>query len=147
MIVKTEDGRQKDVPVAEVTPENYIVPENEKGLYHCIVEVRKFDTETGKRLSVPRLQKFGKKVFEINIADNLHRQGYTVTILHNPNDSLREKEEQEQKLLAKQLAEQEKQRQAEIDEAVAKALAEHGITLDDSNSAGAEAEPKAKAKK
>ena len=65
MRVKTEvQGKTKDVAITEVTPENYIVPEKEKGMYHCIIEVRKFDSETGKRLSVPRIQKFGKKVFE-----------------------------------------------------------------------------------
>lgn len=84
------EGKTKDVNVAEVTPENYIVPDNEKKLYHCIIEVRKFDSETGKRLSVPRIQKFGKKTFENGVAHNLKLQGYTVTILHDPNEWLAE---------------------------------------------------------
>lgn len=84
------EGKTKDVNVSEVTPENYIVPDNEKKLYHCIIEVRKFDSETGKRLSVPRIQKFGKKSFENGVAHNLKLQGYTVTILHDPNEWLAE---------------------------------------------------------
>ena len=60
MRVKVSEGKTKDVAIIDVTPENYIVPDNEKHLYHCVIEVRKFDGETGKRLSVPRIQKFGK---------------------------------------------------------------------------------------
>lgn len=57
MQVKTAtEGKTKDVAITYVTPENYIVPSNEQHLYHCVIEVRKFDSETGKRLSVPRIQ-------------------------------------------------------------------------------------------
>lgn len=86
------EGKTKDVNVSEVTPDNYIVTDNEKKLYHCIIEVRKFDPETGKRLSVPRIQKFGKKTFENSVSHNLKLQGYTVTILHDPNEWLAENE-------------------------------------------------------
>ena len=68
----------------DLTAENYNVPANEKHLYHCIIEVKKFNQETGERLSMPRLQKFGVKMFENGVLDNLKRQGYTITILHNP---------------------------------------------------------------
>ena len=68
----------------DLTAENYNVPANEKHLYHCIIEVKTFNPETGERLSVPRLQKFGVKMFENGVLDNLKRQGYTITILHNP---------------------------------------------------------------
>lgn len=62
MRVKTAtEGKTKDVAITDVNPENYIVPSNEQHLYHCIIEVRKFDSETGKRLSTPRIQKFGKR--------------------------------------------------------------------------------------
>lgn len=94
MRVKTEtEGKTKDVSVANVTPENYIVPDNEKHLYHCVIEVRKFDSETGKRLSVPRVQKFGKKMYENNVAENLKKQGYTITVLHDPNEWLADQAE------------------------------------------------------
>ena len=87
MRVKTAtEGKTKDVAITDVTPENYIVPDNEQHLYHCVIEVRKFDSETGKRLSVPRIQKFGKKGYENGVAENLKRQGYTITVLHDPNE-------------------------------------------------------------
>ena len=98
------EGKTKDVNVSEVTPENYIVPDNEKKLYHCIIEVRKFDSETGKRLSVPRIQKFGKKSFENSVAHNLKLQGYTVTILHDPNEWLATQAEATQKAIDKAVA-------------------------------------------
>ena len=87
------EGKTKDVNVTDVTPENYIVPDNEKHLYHAVIEIRKFDSETGKRLSIPRIQKFGKKAFENGVADNLKKQGYSVTMLHDPNEWLKEKAE------------------------------------------------------
>lgn len=73
--------------LTELNADTYKVPENEKHLYHCVIEVRKFDSETGRRLSTPRLQKFGQKMFENGVADNLKLQGYTITILHNPHGS------------------------------------------------------------
>ena len=64
MRVKVSEGKTKDVAIIDVTPENYIVPDNEKHLYHCVIEIKKFDSETGKRLSIPHIQKFGKKGYE-----------------------------------------------------------------------------------
>lgn len=95
MHVKTAtEGKTKDVAITDVTPENYIVPSNEQHLYHCIIEVRKFDSETGKRLSVPRIQKFGKKSFENGILDALKKQGYTITVLHDPNEYVKAQAEE-----------------------------------------------------
>lgn len=101
MRVKTAtEGKTKDVAITDVTPENYIVPSNEQHLYHCIIEVRKFDSETGKRLSVPRIQKFGKKSFENGILDALKKQGYTITVLHDPNEYMKAKAEADEKAKA-----------------------------------------------
>lgn len=95
MHVKTAtEGKTKDVAITDVTPENYIVPSNEQHLYHCVIEVRKFDSETGKRLSVPRIQKFGKKSFENGISDALKKQGYTITVLHDPNEYVKAQAEE-----------------------------------------------------
>lgn len=95
MRVKTAtEGKTKDVAITDVTPENYIVPSNEQHLYHCVIEVRKFDSETGKRLSVPRIQKFGKKSFENGIWDALKKQGYTITVLHDPNEYVKAQAEE-----------------------------------------------------
>lgn len=71
--------------LTELTPETYQVPANERHLYHCVIEVKKFDANTGERLSVPRLQKFGVKAFENGVADNLKRQGYDIKIVFNPH--------------------------------------------------------------
>ena len=85
MKVKTADGI-KDVNLLQVTQENYIVPDDEKHLYHCRIEVKKFNPETGERLSKPSLQKFGRKFFERNGLHNLRQQGYSVDILYNPTE-------------------------------------------------------------
>lgn len=90
MLTKTADGKIKDVAITEVTAENYIVPDGEKHLYHCKIEIRKFNPETGARLSIPRIQKFGVKIFETNIAHNLKQQGYTIDVLHDPTEYLKE---------------------------------------------------------
>jgi len=123
----TKDGR--DTPIEKLTAENYIVPKGEEKDYHAVIEVVQFDQKTGKRISQPRVQKFGKKIFEAHVANSLRKQGYTVTILHDPNAWLKEqaaKAEQRAKeqAEAKAKAEQEKF-DAAVAAAVAKALAEH----------------------
>lgn len=134
MLTKTDDGNVKDVAIAEVNATNYIVPDNEKHLYHCKIEVRKFDQDTGARLSKPRIQKFGAKMFK-QISHELKRQGYAIDILHNPTEYMeaekarkaeeaamtaeRKAKEAEEKRAAEDAA-----RKAEIDAAVAAALAE-----------------------
>ena len=85
MRVKAEtEGRTKDVGLLDVTPENFIVPKGEENCYHCRIEVVKFHSETGKRLSKPRIQVFGKKFFETFGLHNLRKQGFKVDILHDP---------------------------------------------------------------
>jgi len=80
--MKTKDGR--DVSVLEVTPENYLVPKGEERTYHVKIEVKQFDPKTGKRISMPRIQKFGKKIWQSNIRLSLRKQGYEFEILHDP---------------------------------------------------------------
>lgn len=92
MRVKTAtEGKTKDVAITDVTPENYIVPSNEQHLYHCVIEVRKFDSETGKRLSVPRIQKFGKKSFENGILDALKNRVTRLPYCTTPTSTSRRK--------------------------------------------------------
>ena len=132
MRVKVSEGKTKDVAIIDVTPENYIVPDNEKHLYHCVIEIKKFDSETGERLSIPRIQKFGKKGYENSIADNLKKQGYTITVLHDPNEYVKaQAEEKAARTAAQQKAAEEK---AAADakakaEAEAKAKAEEKAAL------------------
>lgn len=131
MRVKVNDGKTKDVAITDVTPENYIVPSNEQHLYHCVIEVRKFDSETGKRLSVPRIQKFGKKSFENGILDALKKQGYTITVLHDPNEYVKaQAEEKAARTAAQQKAAKETKADAKAKaEAEAKAKAEEKAAL------------------
>lgn len=113
MQVKTETGRIKDVGILEVTPENFICPANERSMYHCRIEIKKFNPETGERLSKPRIQVFGKKFFETFGLHNLRKQGYTVDILHDPNQFVKANRERiaaEERAKAK--AEKEAERQA-----------------------------------
>lgn len=102
----------KDVPLLEVTPENYIVPKGEENTYHCRIEQRQFDPSSGRRLSVPRIQKFEAKMFPM-LQRTLKQQGWTVEILYDPTDYNREQDAAEQErreLTLKQRKELEEQR-------------------------------------
>lgn len=122
----TKDGR--DTPIERLTPENYVVPKGEEKAYHVVIEVKQFDQKTGKRLSTPRVQKFGKKTFESHVQDSLRKQGYDLLILHDPNAWIKEQqakaaERAQAEADARKKAEQERF-DAAVAEAVAKALAE-----------------------
>lgn len=84
----TKDGR--DTPIEKLTADNYIVPKGEEKDYHAIIEVVQYDPKTGVKLSKPRVQKFGRKTFETHVQASLRKQGYAVTILHDPNQWLKE---------------------------------------------------------
>lgn len=93
MRVKAEtEGKTKDVNILDVTPENFIVPKGEEDCYHCRIEVKKFNKDTGERISKPRMQVFGKKFFESFGLHNLRKQGFTVDVMHDPNKWLQENE-------------------------------------------------------
>ena len=114
----TKDGR--DTPIEKLTPENYIVPKGEEKSYHCVIEVVQFDQKTGKRISKPRVQKFGKKIFETSVLASLRKQGFTVIVLHDPNAWIKEQQEKTAEIAkAKEQAEKER-----FDAAVAAAVAE-----------------------
>jgi hypothetical protein len=112
----TKDGR--DTPIEKLTADNYIVPQGEERSYHAIIEVVQFDPKTGARLSRPRVQKFGKKMFETHVLSSLKKQGYTVTILHDPNVWIKE----EQAKAAERAKEQAKAEKEKFDAAVAAAV-------------------------
>ena len=130
--MRTKDG--KNVPVSELTAENYAVPAGEERFYHCVIEVVQFDPKTGKRISKPRVQKFGKKSFETSIYKTLKKQGYAITILHDPKGW--EKKAADQKKAAEQAA---------FDAAVAKAVAAELAKKEAEEKAKAEAQAKADA--
>ena len=117
----TKDGR--DTPIEKLTPDNYLVPKGEEKSYHAVIEVVQYDPKTGKKLSKPRVQKFGKKQFETNVLNSLRKQGYTITILHDPNEWIKEQQEKAAKAKAEQDASKAKADQEKFDAAVAAAVA------------------------
>lgn len=96
MRVKFGNGT-KDVPLTEVNAANYIVPAGEEGTYHVIQEITTFDQRTGKRLSKPRVQKYGPKEYK-SIARILKQLGYEITVLYDPTDWLKAQEEKAEEL-------------------------------------------------
>lgn len=105
MKVKFNEGI-KDVPITDVTADNYIVPDKEQGDYHVVLEVRQFDPKTGKRLSKPRIQKFDPKTWN-TVGRVLRQQGYDITILHDPTE-WNKKHAAEREAMAKKAEEQRK---------------------------------------
>lgn len=117
----TKDGR--DMPIEKLTPENYIVPKGEERFYHAVIEVKQFDQKTGKRISRPRVQKFGKKMFETIVNESLRKQGYEIIILHDPNEWIKEQAEKAEQVRKEQEAAKAKAEQEKFDAAVADAVA------------------------
>jgi uncharacterized protein with ATP-grasp and redox domains len=117
----TKDGR--DTPIEKLTPENYIVPRGEEQVYHAVIEVVQYNQKTGERVSKPRVQKFGKKMFETHVLNSLRKQGYTVTILHDPNKWIKEQQEKSAKAKAEQEAAKAKEEEEKFNAAVAAAVA------------------------
>ena len=85
----------KDVPILEVTPENYIVPKGEEDTYHCRIEQTQFNPRNGKRMSKPRIQKFDAKMYPA-IARNLRQQGWDIVVLYDPTEFLAERDDKRQ---------------------------------------------------
>lgn len=112
----------KDVSILEVTAANYIVPKGEEGSYHVVQEIKSFDQRTGRRVSRPRIQKYGAKEFAA-IGRNLRQQGYDITILHDPTEWLREQAEKkaEQEAMTAQAVKERKTAQREKEKAAMKA--------------------------
>ena len=83
----------KDVPILEVTRDNYIVPRGEEDTYHCKIEQTQFNPRNGKRQSKPRIQKFDAKMYP-TIARNLRQQGWDIEVLYDPTEYLRKQAEE-----------------------------------------------------
>lgn len=117
--MKTKEGR--DLPVSEITAETYLVPKGEELVVHAKIEVRQFDNKTGRRISVPRIQKFGVKEWNGCVFSSLRKQGYTIEILHDPTKWQQEKlaeitalREAEAKAKAEELARIKEEAKAEL---------------------------------
>jgi flagellar biosynthesis/type III secretory pathway protein FliH len=97
--------------------------------------MEKYSEETGEPLHKATTDMFGVQTFERNVS-NFKKLGYTLKVLHDPREFLKnqaeqaaaraEQEEQNkiEQALQKQREEFEKTRQADIEQAVNKALAE-----------------------
>ena len=104
----------KDVPLLEVTKENYIVPRGEEDTYHCRIEQTQFNPRNGKRVSRPRIQKFNAKMYP-SVARNLRQQGWDIEVLYDPTEYLEQREariREQQELTYRQRQELEEKRKA-----------------------------------
>lgn len=129
----------KDVSILEVTPENYIVPKGEEGVYHCRIEQKSFNASTGERQSRPRIQKFEPKMWPM-LSRNLKLQGWTVEVMHDPTEWIKQQEEK----AAMTEAERIKQRQeAEAQRKAEEKAALKAEIIAELKAAGMIAEPKA----
>lgn len=72
----------------KLTPEKYQVPAGEEHLYHVLQETKKYDADTGQKRTKPRVQKYGKKVFENNVYASQTKRKMSMVILHDPNEWL-----------------------------------------------------------
>ena len=117
----TKDGR--DTAIENLTADNYIVPKGEERSYHVVIEVVQFDPKNGKRLSRPRVQKFGRKMFEAHVRSSLQKQGYTLTVLHDPNEWIKAQRALAAANREKAEAEKAKAEKEKFDKAVADAVA------------------------
>jgi hypothetical protein len=127
----------KDVPILEVTRDNYIVPRGEEDTYHCKIEQTQFNPRNGKRQSKPRIQKFDAKMYP-TIARNLRQQGWDIEVLYDPTEYLQEKEakaRQIQELTYQQRREAEearkKQERADLKAEILAELKEAGLLKQD----------------
>lgn len=152
----------RDLPLSEITAENYLVPKGEELFFHTMIDQSRYSPDTGKKISVERIQIFGRNEFPERKRD-LEKQRYTVTILHNPNEWVKEqsilqekmKKDMEEKMeTARREAEEKRlederllkeaeeiRRQKEIEEAIKQGIAEAKAKEEKEK---AEAEAKAK---
>lgn len=147
--MKIRNGQ--DVTIDKVTPENYVVPHGEEHLYHVKQQIPQFDQKTGAPMTKPFIQKYGKKSYESFIADELKLQGYTVVILHDPNDFIEVTEAEKRakaEANAAAMAEAEAARKAAEKEAlkaeIMAELAQSGILPNDTAPGKTEEMPKGK---
>ena len=104
----------RDLPIEQITSENYVVPRGEEMVYHVKIEVKQFNSKTGERISRPRIQKFGMKIWESSVRDSLRKQGYTMEILHDPNTWISENRAQIESLKAQKRESEKAALKAEI---------------------------------
>lgn len=80
--MRTKNG--ENLPVDAIHADNYLVPQGEERVYHIKMENVSYHTKTGKKLSTPVIQKFGKKMYAAIMEKQLKRMGYQIEVLHDP---------------------------------------------------------------
>lgn len=119
-----------DVEVKDVNAENFIVPKGSEQSYFCKIEIKKFDSNSGKRLSIPRIQSFGKKEFEQYALNELRKLGYSIDILHSPK-VWQEQQAKLKEMKMKELNEQREKLNKEKEEAYKKAAEEESAKMNE----------------
>lgn len=72
--------------VDQVNAGNFTVPKGEEHLYHVKIEIPQYDPSTGRKISIPRIQAFGAKMFTSMLNLGLKGIGYELEILHDPTE-------------------------------------------------------------
>ena len=67
----------------------FVVPENEKHLYHVSLEKVVFNSKTGQRVSRPYIQIFAPSEYKDLL---IHGPGFTRVILHDPTAEIEEED-------------------------------------------------------
>lgn len=82
------------LPIDQVNAGNFKVPKGEEHLYHVKIEVPQYDPSTGQKVSLPRIQAFGAKMFKSKLSTELKRVGYKLEILHDPTEFIEARKEE-----------------------------------------------------
>lgn len=82
--MRTRNG--ENLSVDAINADNYLVPQGEERVFHVKMENVSYHPKTGKKLSRPVIQKFGKKMYKSVMERQLKRMGYQIEVLHNPVD-------------------------------------------------------------
>lgn len=83
--MKVESG--EDVESGEEVEPSYVPQENEKALYHVLLDKPAFDPRTGKKCSKEVTQKFTEAEWNL-FAKHYEGLGYTIKMLWNPKDQI-----------------------------------------------------------
>lgn len=82
---ETEDEMKVDS--GEDVETSYVPQENEKNLYHALLDKPAFDPRTGKKCSKEVTQKFTEAEWNL-FAKHYEGLGYTIKMLWNPKDQI-----------------------------------------------------------
>ena len=82
-----ETEAEMKVDSGEDVENSYVPQENEKNLYHALLDKPAFDPRTGKKCSKEVTQKFTEAEWNL-FAKHYEGLGYTIKMLWNPKDQI-----------------------------------------------------------